>query len=69
MIYSGRWGRADFDALARDGDGRAAFQGIVEGATDDPWQGLGQGPGQGIVDAYVFRCPVCGQCRGHWDVD
>lgn len=66
MVYLGPWTPQDFWRHAPDGDGRALFNEVVQDAEWLPevlWDGKGE-----VWDTYIFRCAVCGQLAGHWDV-
>ncbi|MFL5734539.1 MAG: CbrC family protein [Chloroflexia bacterium] len=66
MIYVGKWGQQDFESHDPNGDGRALFLSIVDGAHDGLWNDSERSY---EVGTYVFRCPVCGKKKAHWDWD
>ncbi len=64
MMYLGMWGQKEFNAHAKNGDGQALFEEIVE----EPEEGLWEGELHDETGIYVFRCGACGKMRANWDI-
>lgn len=68
MKYIGLWGKRDFNAAARDGDGLSLAVRSA-GLHEEAWQDLSERPGESAILAYMFECFECRMHRGHWDID
>ncbi len=65
MVYVGEWKEEEFKRHAPASDGKAFFKrAVIDGVDESFWGVL-----QNIGGPYMFRCPLCGTLRGHYDMD
>ena len=66
MVFQGSWSREQFNARAKDGNGKALFEEIVEDLPPfDIWERFE--PGSELC-VYVFECATTGTLRANWDM-